>query len=115
MLLGPTDRDALGSPDSSKLGSSDDRFVGAVVIGDAEGFPEVAVGFADRSALGLLRSSSDGRLGRAAELGTKDGDSEACIEVGVSVDSVGLLEGRPVGSKDGSLARGNTAWNRRGL
>lgn len=102
MLLGPTDGNALGSPDGSKLGSSDGRFVGAVVIGDVEGFPEVSVGFADGSALGLLVAVT-GVLVGAAELGSKDGDSEACIEVGVSVDSVGPLKGRPVGSKDGSL------------
>jgi hypothetical protein len=107
LLLGATDGDALGSPDGSKLGPDDGRFVGAVVTGDAEGFPGVTVGFAEGSALGLeVTGASVG----ASELGSKDGDSEACIvgsvdgaEVGISVDSVGPLEGRPVGSKDGSL------------
>lgn len=101
MLLGPTDGNALGSPDGSKRGSSDGRFVGAVVIGDVEGFPEVAVGFADGSALGLLVAVTGASVG-TAELGSKDGDSEACIEVGVSVDSKdGSLEVISLGNDEG--------------
>ena len=106
-MLSPTDGDALGSPDGSELGPNDGRIVGAVVIGDADGLPGVTVGFADGCALGLAVT---GALVGATELGSKDGESEACTvgsvdgtEVGVSVDSVGPLEGRPVGSKEGSL------------
>ena len=106
-MLGPTDGDELGSSDGSELGPDDGRIVGVVVTGDAEGLPGVTVGFADGSALGL---EVTGAFVGAAELGSKDGESEACIvglvdgtEVGVSVDPVGPLDGRPVGSKDGPL------------
>ena len=100
LLLGPTDGDALGSPDGSELGPNDGRIVGAVVIGDADGLSGVTVGFADGSALGLPVT---GAFVGATELGSCTVGSVDGTEVGVSVDSIGPLEGRPVGSKDGSL------------
>ena len=106
LLLSATEGDALGSLDGSALGPSDGISVGGVVTGDADGLPGVTVGFADGSALGLAVT---GTFVGAVELGPRDGDSEACIvgsvdgfEVGMSVVSVGSLEGRPVGSEDGS-------------
>lgn len=87
-MLGPTDGDWLGSPDGSELGPSDGRFVGAVVIGDAEGLPGVTVRFADGSALGLAVT---GAFVGAAEVGSKDGHLEASIAGLVDVEEGRIL------------------------